>query len=210
MSTGSTGVNQPPKPAWDGNPPQAAAARARLLEATSRCIARDGLAATSIAAVAAEAGVSRQTVYRYFVGRDELAKTAIFAAAGELRGKIVSHVASLRDPADIIVEALVLGLAEIRSGPVLRAIWDSASPDGLVAEIFTEPGGIAWIRQALARAVASARWNEVEANSAMEFILRIGLSLLISAPPERSDEELRAFLYRHLIPGLGLAASDET
>ena len=154
--------------------------------------------------------MSRQTVYRYFVGRDELAKTAIFAAAGELRGKIVSHVASLRDPADIIVEALVLGLAEIRSGPVLRAIWDSASPDGLVAEIFTEPGGIAWIRQALARAVASARWNEVEANSAMEFILRIGLSLLISAPPERSDEELRAFLYRHLIPGLGLAASDET
>ena len=27
--------------------------------------------------------------------------------------------------------------------------------------------------------------------------------------PERNDEELRSFLDRHLIPGLGLGASDE-
>ncbi len=197
-----------PKGAWDGDPPQAAAARARLLAATSRCIARDGLAGTGIAAVAAEAGVSRQTVYRYFAGRDELAKLTIFSTAEALSEQIASHVAQLSDPADIIVEALVLGLAEVRSDPVLHAIWDSASPDGLVAEIFTHPAGIAWTRRALARAVELAGWSDADADTAIEFFLRISLSLMISASPERSDEELRVFLYRHLIPGLGLAVSE--
>ena len=197
-----------PKGAWDGDPPQAAAARERLLAATSRCIARDGLAGTSIAAVAAEAGVSRQTVYRYFAGRDELAKQTIFSTAEALSEQIASHVAQLTDPADIVVEALVLGLAEVRSDPVLHAIWDSASPDGLVAEIITHPAGIAWARRPLARAVELAGWSDADADTAIEFFLRISLSLMISASPERSDEELRVFLYRHLIPGLGLAVSE--
>lgn len=195
---------RPPKSAWDGDPPQAAAARARLLEATSRCIERGGLAGASIAAIAAEAGVSRQTVYRYFSGRDELAKRAIFATAGALLEKITRHVALLTDPADVVVESLVLGLAEVRSNRVLRAIWDSAAPDGTVAAIFTHPTGIAWARHANARAIELAGWNDDYTDTAMEFVLRIGLALLVSAPPERTDDELRVFLYRHLVPGLGL------
>jgi len=197
------------KPAWGGNSPQAEAARSRLLEATCRCIERCGFGGASISAIAAEAGVSRQTVYRYFPGRGELARRAVFATAQSLHDKITSHVALLSDPADVIVEALVLGLAEIRSDGVLRAIWDRDSPSGTVAEIFTHPTGIAWARRANARAIELAGWDDDFADTAMEFVLRVGLSVLISAPPERSDEELRAFLYRHLVPGLGLGALDE-
>ncbi len=197
------------KPAWGGNSPQAEAARARLLEATCRCIEREGLGGASIAAIAAEAGVSRQTVYRYFSGRDELAKRAIFATAEALQEKIANQVALLSDPADVIVEGVVLGLAGVRSDGVLRAIWDTDSPDGTVAEIFTHPRGIAWVRQANARAIELAGWDEDFANSAMEFVLRVALSLLISAQPERSADQLRAFLYRHLVPGLGLGVLDK-
>jgi len=196
------------KAAWDGDPPQVAAARARLLAATSRCIERGGLPGTSVAAVATEAGVSRQTVYRYFAGRDDLAKQAIFATADRLGEQLARHVAPLTDPADIVVEAMVLGLKEVRSDPVLRAIWDSASPDGLVATIFTHPAAIAWTRGALGRTVELAGWSEADANAATEFFLRVALSFLISASPERSGEELRVFLYRHLVPGLGLAVAE--
>lgn len=197
------------RPAWGGNSPQAEAARARLLEATCRCIERDGLGGASIAAIAAEAGVSRQTVYRYFSGRDELAKRAMFATAAALQEKIVNQVALLADPADAIVEALVLALAEIRCHGVLRAIWDRDSPNGTVAGIVTHPTGVAWARRTNARAIELAGWDDDFANTAMEFVLRVALSLLISAPPERNDDELRAFLYRHLVPGLGLGSFDE-
>ena len=209
MSTHSRSPAQlPTRAAWDGNPPQAEAARARLLEATSRCIARDGLAGTSVGAVAAEAGVSRQTVYRYFAGRDQLALRAIFAEGNALRARMISQLAPLTEPDDIIVESMVMALGEARSNPVLHAIWDSSSRDALVAEIFTHPRGIAWAREAFGRAVEVAGWDDGYANTAMEFILRVGLSLLVSTAPERDDEELRVFLYRHLIPGLGLGASE--
>ena len=206
MSTETNGV----RAAWDGNPPQAAAARQRLLEAAARCIAREGTAGTSIAAVAAEAGVSRQTIYRYFTGRDELAGRALGAAAEGLRARIDRSLAALADPADMIVEALVLGFAETRSDPVLRAISDSSRLDGSVLARITGPGGIAWVRDALAPAITAAGWSEAEAEPRLELILRIFLSLLVSPAPERTPEELRAFLYRHLVPGLGLDVAEET
>jgi len=195
--------------AWDGSPPLPAAARQRLLEAAARCIARDGLSATSVAAIAAEAGVSRQTVYRYFAGRDELASGAILAAAEKVRAAIRSRIRALADPADMVVEALVLGLGAVRGDPVLRAIWDSAPLDGVVARQFTGPVGIAWTRETLAPAIEASGWSEAEADAALEVVLRIFLSLIVSPPPERGPEEIRAFLYRHLVPGLGLPAAEE-
>ncbi len=189
---------------WDGNSPQAAAARQRLLESAARCIARDGIPATTVGAIAAEAGVSRQTVYRYFTGRDQLVVRSMRVAAEGVRAKIDRVIHALTDPADMIVETLVLGLAEIHSDPVLRATLDSAPLDGIIASRFTARPGIAWLRETLAPAIEAAGWNEAEADAGLELILRIFLSLLISPSPERGPEELRAFLHRHLVPGLGM------
>ncbi len=190
--------------AWDGNSPQVEAARQRLLEAAARCIARDGIAATTVAAVAAEAGVSRQTVYRYFEGREELVLRSMRVAAEGVRAKVDRLIRGLADPADMIVETLVLGLAEVRSDPVLRAIWDSSPLDGIVTTRLTSPAGISTLREILGSAVEASGWSEAEADTGLELILRIFLSLLISPLPERDPEELRAFFYRHVVPGLGL------
>ena len=196
--------------AWDGNPPHVAAARQRLLEAAARCIAREGIAATTVAAIAAEARVSRQTVYRYFKGRDELVLGSMLTAAEGLRAKLDRSIRALSDPADMIVETLVLGLAEVRSDPVLRAMTDPSRLDGSVTSRITKRPGIEWLRETLAPAIEAASWSEADADAGLELILRLFLSLIISPSPARSPEELRAFLYRHLIPGLGLAATEES
>src|SRR3954471_14382319 len=47
--------------------------RDRILEATCACVARYGLAKTTVEDAAREAGLSRATVYRYFPGgKDQL------------------------------------------------------------------------------------------------------------------------------------------
>ena len=52
--------------------------RERLLQATYDCVARWGLAKTTVEDAAREAGVSRATVYRYFPGgRDELLSAVV-------------------------------------------------------------------------------------------------------------------------------------
>lgn len=206
MSTSSDKIRL----AWGGDPPQATAARERLLEAAARCIAREGVPGTTVAAVAAEAGVSRQTVYRYFTGRDELAGRALRAAAEGLRAKLDRSIGALAQPADMIVEALVLGVAEIRRDPVLRAISDSSRLDGSILASITQPVGVAWVRQTLAPAVDAAGWSDAEAEPRLELVLRIFLSLIVSPSPERTPDALRAFLYRHLVPGLGLREGEES
>lgn len=199
----SQSINQVIRSSWTGDSPQEEAARARLLDATDRCLARDGVAATSVASIAEEAGVSRQTVYRYFEGKDDLARHAVKRAAEEVRRDIGAALRSLRDPADMVVEALVIGIEEVRDGPVLRAVWD-ASSDGSIASWLTTPVGIDWMAETLAPAVEAAGWSASEASTRLEMMLRLFVSFLVSPEPRRSDDELRAFLYRHLVPGLGL------
>jgi len=47
-------------------------ARERILTAAERCIDRHGIRKTTIDDIASEVGLSRPSVYRYFVDRDDL------------------------------------------------------------------------------------------------------------------------------------------
>jgi AcrR family transcriptional regulator len=118
---------QPPRPAraraWAGDPPTLhAAARERLLDAAVRCIARDGMPGANIAAVAAEAGVSRPTVYRYFADQQALVDATLLHAGRDLTERLGARLRRLGAPAEMAVEAVRFVLREIPREPVLGAI----------------------------------------------------------------------------------------
>ena len=189
---------------WAGDPPLREAARERLLEATARCIARDGMAGASIAAVAIEAGVSRPTVYRYFEDRQALVEATIFYAARGLFLRIEDQLRRYDTPAQKAVEAVCFVLKEVPRDPVLGAIRNAASLEASAVAVTTQRSAVSWSRQAVKHLVQAAAWNGDEADEAVEVMLRMVLSLLVAPEPRRTEQELRAFLMRRLEPALGL------
>ena len=59
--------------------------RAELIEATSRVVARDGIAAATTRRIAEEAGVPPGLVHYWFAGKDELLQEVLAATLGTIR-----------------------------------------------------------------------------------------------------------------------------
>lgn len=190
--------------AWDGDPPEPAAARERLLEVAARCVARNGIGATGIAHVALEAGVSRPTVYRYFKDREELVRSVLLQAGLRLANEVQEHIRAFPGLGDKVVEATLFTIRSIRENHVLRQVWQPAMFDAKVLEGFTQPTSITFTRVAFSEIIDATGWGEAEATEAMECMLRMILSLLAAPDPERTEDELRGFLMRRLVPALGL------
>jgi AcrR family transcriptional regulator len=190
--------------AWDGDPPHRTAARERLLEVAALCVARDGIAGTGIAHVALEAGVSRPTVYRYFKDREELIRSVLLQAGLRLANEVQEHIRAFEGPGEKIVAATLFTLRAIRENPVLRQVWQPTTFDANVLQGFTQPASITFTRVALAEIIEATGWDEEEAAESMEFMLRMIISLLATPEPRRTDDELREFLRRRLVPALGL------
>ena len=190
--------------AWDGNPPQRAAARERLLEVAARCVARDGVSGTGIAHVALEAGVSRPTVYRYFKDRDELIRSVLLQAGLRLANDVRTHMKAFDDPAEGVVEGVLFALRGIGDNPVLKQVWNPPVFDAAVLRGFTQPASITFTRLAFTDFIENQGWDETESVEALEYVLRLTMSLLAAPEPHRSEQELRGFLHRRFVPGLGL------
>lgn len=192
--------------AWAGDPPTLhAAARERLLDAAVRCVAREGMAGANIAAVAAEAGVSRPTVYRYFADRQALVEATFLHAGRDLSGRLGARLRRSSAPAEMAVEAVCFVLREIPREPVLGAMWREALLDASAVAIITRRPALDWSRNAVQDLVQAAGWSAAAADEAVEVMLRMLLSLLAAPEPRRGEAALRAFLMRRLVPALGLA-----
>jgi AcrR family transcriptional regulator len=201
----SSRSRRPARPrSWSGDSPLPGAARERLLEAASRCIAQDGLAGLSMAAVAEIAGVSRPTVYRYFADRRALLEATLFYAGRSLANAIGGELRRHASPAEKAIEAVMFVHGKIPRDPVLGALWGATLLDAFAIAGITRPTAIAWAHHALKDLVQAAGWNGDQADEAVELMLRMLLSLLAAPEPRRSEDELRAFLRRRLVPALGL------
>ncbi|MEZ4324143.1 MAG: helix-turn-helix domain-containing protein [Polyangiales bacterium] len=94
-------------------------ARERILEAAKDVVLRDGLAATSVASIAREAGITRQTFYRYFADGEEVLRNAEVRGGGGLVKALVEHTQRFERLEDRLVEALFFLALEVPKDPLL-------------------------------------------------------------------------------------------
>lgn len=138
------------KPAESGGSPTSRASRKRraIAEAASRVFIRDGFAGASVDEIAAEAGVSKPTVYAYFGNKESLFHTMLatilqealadmptpleapFDETNDLARELADYarrwLAVLLRPQILALRRLVLG--EVERFPDLGRVWYESGP----------------------------------------------------------------------------------
>ena len=105
--------------------PRSEPARRAVLDAALRLVARDGYQAVTIKGIAEEAGVGRQTVYRWWNGKGEILLEAVVDVARD-----TAQPEPTADPADDLRRVLrgSFGLSPV-AGPIISGLMADATHD---------------------------------------------------------------------------------
>lgn len=182
--------------------------RKKILDATLGLIASAGFEGVNIAAVAAAAGVTRQTVYSIFGSREDLVSQATAGLLVQVLGDIRARVERAGSPVEYVVELIVAGRAAIRDEPVLGALLHAERGNPLF-----DPGMIARAKpiahELLSPIIERDPALAPRADDIVEIALRLGLSVVIfDDEAVHTDDDLRRFLTRWLRPAMTLDARD--
>ncbi|HHX85724.1 MAG TPA: TetR/AcrR family transcriptional regulator [Actinomycetales bacterium] len=192
---------------WGGRPPaDEDEARLRILDATERLIDRHGVAKTTLSDVAAELGVTRQTVYRHVGSINEIVGEVAARGAEDFVDRLVAHVDGSRSPAEAVVEGMLFCLRTVPQDPrlnLLLQLGDTAT----LSRAATSPETVAYGSAMLRRFPvdwAAGGVSETDLDGLAEMILRLLISLLDApdAVAPRPEAEIRALLERWLVPAL--------
>jgi AcrR family transcriptional regulator len=189
---------------WGGSAPASdEEAVARVLAAAGEVIDTHG-ADFTIADVARNLGVTRQTVYRYFPSTDALLIAAATRAASGFLERLTSHVAGLTDPADAAVEAIATTLELLPQDNRLGLLLSPDRHNAFSADV-TSDVAIGFARTMLSR--FEVDWHAAgfggEIDELAEYLLRIIQSFVVDpGRPPRHGDALRAYLRRWVAPAL--------
>lgn len=95
--------------------------RERIIDACLRVVSRYGVSKTTVDDVAAEAGCSRATVYRYFASREALSAAAMRREASRAMRELDRKLGDAESLQDVVVALFTDAAAIFRAHPVLQA-----------------------------------------------------------------------------------------
>jgi AcrR family transcriptional regulator len=191
---------------WQGNPPRTEdEVRQRIIAATTSCIEKLGPAKTTVSNVAAELGVTRQTVYRYYPSHAELLGAVAQAGLEDFVERMVKHLSAFGTPAEVAIESIVFAVQAMPQEPSIGLLYQAGE-----TEIFSRD-----VTSSMAFSVGAdilrripVDWSDVgveddELEGLAEILMRLFDSFLqYPADPPRSEDELRALARRWLEPAL--------
>jgi AcrR family transcriptional regulator len=167
--------------------------RDRLLAATYACVARFGLAKTTIEDVVKESGVSRATIYRQFPGgRDELLLETVGWELGNFLNQLADHVRDAPNLSELFERGLAFAHQSVNQHAVLSKMMDT-EPERLLPLLTTEarrtlPFIADFLQPYLRREAAAGRLQPgIDLDWAGDYLARAILSLI--GAPGRWDLE---------------------
>jgi AcrR family transcriptional regulator len=175
----------------------------KLLDGAITCVTRWGIEKTTLNDIAREAGCARQTVYNYYKNRDAVIIAALVEAAGEFSKKLIAHIEKFKTPGDRAVEAMMFTLNQLPNEPYLQLITDPKLAPLFNSKMFYSELCLGTITKTASYCVKDVPELVEQSSEIGEVMTRFFLSLILIKSP-KNDEEMRAFLRRRLLPGLGI------
>lgn len=151
----------------------------QILDAAAVLFAERGVNAVGMGEVAAAAGCSRATLYRYFADRHELHRAFVHREARRI-GRLL--------PTDDLTEAVLTAVREVRGRPELLA-WFGTADAGTTASLALSSEVIDGLGLSAVGDPDLARW-----------LVRVIVSLLMV--PGRDEAEERRLVARFVVPVL--------
>jgi len=135
----------------------ATSVEARVLDAAKACVERWGMAKLTIDDIAAEAGVSRATLYRMFPGgKDVLFEALRVRELEDFFTRLAAHLDHADDLEDLLVRTVVSATEELRHDQHL-AVMLASEPGETLGECPPRRDPRSWRHQLLPRALRPRR-----------------------------------------------------
>jgi AcrR family transcriptional regulator len=189
------------------------ATRARLIEGASSCFYRFGVAKTTIDDVAQEVQMSRRTVYRYFLNKNELFLAVINRELEEMSAE-GRHIYETSPFGEGLVEVALLMTRRVAESPTLSRLFAIEAAGETFEVLFGGREFTASVERFLGPFIRSAQRRgelrtDISVGDATEWITHLVFSLLAPNPmiSKHDDEHVRFLLRTFVLPGLAPGAA---
>jgi AcrR family transcriptional regulator len=173
--------------------------RDRLLDAAASITAAEGWGAVTMAKLADEVGVSRQTVYNELGSKPRIAEELVMRELDRFLDIVRSRMSAETDLVEALRSACEGALEAAAANPLLKAILESAHTGGsdLLPLLTTEAQGLiesasAVVRETLREQGFHTGLDEDEERGALDAIIRLVLSHVMqpAKPPAEAAEDI--------------------
>ena len=180
--------------------------RVRLVDGALRCLARQGIAKTTVDDIAREAGLSRATAYRAFPGgKDDILAAVVETEVARLFSYLAVVMGEAHDLEDVLVAGMVESARRLRAHQALSYLL-AYEPGAVLPHLtFAGQDRVLLVAGDLA-APFFARWLEPEqASRAAEWAVRIVLAYCSDQTPATDLTDAaatRALVRTFVLPGI--------
>lgn len=179
----------------------------RILDATLATMADHGIARLSLEDVARRAGLSRQTVYRYFPSKGDLVEATVLREEQVFITAMVSAADRQRELESALRAAIEAAMRTGQAHALLNRLL-ATEPESLVALVTTDRGPVlSAARQALQEILSAwlPRVPKARLLMAADAVARLLVSYVVN-PPADSSSQVATRLAQLLVKGLPGAA----
>ena len=182
---------------------ETAPTRERILEAAFNAVCLHGLGRLSLEDVAREAELSRQTVYRYFAGKQALVEAVVLREEEQFIQRILAATEEHHDVRPALEAAITAALAAAREHPLLDRLL-ATEPEALLPLLMTGNGPVLPAARTALEALFARRLPHLAPETAWrvaDATTRLFISYAIN-PPEDPSEAVAAGLADLILNGL--------